>query len=181
MKIYTKTGDKGETSLLGSRRVKKNCLEIDAVGELDELNASIGLLISFLKEEFLDTKNRLTVVQNKLFVIGSNLASLQMEIKTVPKLDIEDTQFLEKWIDEMELDLEKLNNFILPSGSTSASKAFLSRAICRRAERRLIDLSEKYDVDELIKQYLNRLSDLLFVLGRWLNKQKGIGEENWEK
>jgi cob(I)alamin adenosyltransferase len=139
MKIYTKTGDKGETSLLGGKRVKKNCIEIDAIGEVDELNAFIGILIASLPIGFENVSNNLSQIQHRLFVVGSNIASVQMQLDTIPKLHDSDVEFLENWIDEMEKDLKPLAQFILPSGQVAAVNSFFARAICRRAERRVVD------------------------------------------
>lgn len=177
-KIYTKQGDGGMTSMLGGKRISKSCLEMEAIGEVDELNAGLGVLIEELGNEM---GGKLIKVQHKLFVIGSNLAGLQTDLDSLPKLKKEDVEYLENWIDEMNNDLPELTNFILPGGCEEAALSYQSRAVCRRAERVMIALSEKYEVDELIKQYLNRLSDLLFTLGRWLNLQDGVEEVNWEK
>ncbi|MBU2542242.1 cob(I)yrinic acid a,c-diamide adenosyltransferase [Patescibacteria group bacterium] len=182
-KIYTKTGDKGETSMLGGKRVSKSCLEMEAIGEVDELNSWLGILIEEIEDDFKKETKKLREVQKDLFLIGANLASLQMP-KTKSKLaDLQACRLvnLEKWIDAMEKDLSKLKSFIFYTGSEEAVKAFYARAICRRAERVMIALSEKYEVNQLIKQYLNRLSDLLFVLARWLNKQEGVNDVRWEK
>jgi len=177
-KIYTKTGDKGETSMLGGKRISKSCLEMEAIGEVDELNAGLGFLIAKLNNE---VGQKLVEIQHKLFVIGSNLAGLQTDLDNLPKLKKEYIEYLENWIDEMDSDLSELTNFILPGGCEESALSYQLRAVCRRAERVMIGLSEKYEVDDVIKQYLNRLSDLLFTLGRWLNKQDGIEEENWVK
>ena len=190
-KIYTKTGDKGETSMLGGKRVSKSCLEMEAIGEVDELNAFLGMLIEEL-EDFEQEKNKLTDIQHQLFIIGSNLAALQASLIKIPKLKKIEITKLENWIDKMDKELPELKNFILPGGCEEASLAFYARAICRRAERRMIGLSEKYNnlprserssttgVPDNIKQYLNRLSDLLFVLGRWLNFKNGVKEVKWK-
>ncbi|MBI5222678.1 MAG: cob(I)yrinic acid a,c-diamide adenosyltransferase [Candidatus Magasanikbacteria bacterium] len=177
-KIYTKTGDKGETSLLGGERVKKCCLEMEAVGEVDELNSLLGMLIEEVVENFPREAKRLLDIQRQLFVVGAQLAAVQM-----PKSNRKPFGFaqgrltsLEKWIDAMEKDLPRLKNFILPGGCEEAALSFYVRAVCRRAERRVIELSEKYKIDPIVKQYLNRLSDLLFVLGRWFNKEAGNGD-----
>lgn len=183
MKIYTKTGDGGETSLIGGGRVKKNCLEIDAIGEVDELNASVGVVVSLLHDEALvDARHALEIVQHRLFTIGSNIANVQTQLDHIPSLITADIQMLEDWIDGMERDLEPLKQFILPGGHPAAAQAFLARAVCRRAERRVIDVSEIYaGLDPLVKQYLNRLSDTLFVLGRWVNGKNGVQDVLWEK
>jgi len=193
-KIYTKTGDSGETSLLG-KRVEKSCLEIVALGEVDELNASIGVLISFLgchserPEGASESRCRydkiikkLINVQHNLFVIGSNIAAVDLEIGQVPKLKNKDSVDLENWIDEMEKDLEPLHNFILPGGCQASAQSFFARAVCRRAERVFISVKKQYpDIDQNIGKYLNRLSDVLFVLARWLNKENGCKDTVWKK
>lgn len=182
MKIYTKTGDKGETSLLGGKRVKKNCIEIDAIGEVDELNASIGVLIASLPLGFENVSNNLSQIQHRLFVVGSNIAGIQMQLDTIPKLHDSDVEFLEKWIDEMEKDLKPLTQFILPSGQIAAANSFFARAICRRAERRVVELNTEYsNLDPIVQKYLNRLSDVLFVLGRFLNTKQDIQDVFWVK
>lgn len=183
MKIYTKTGDKGETSLIGGVRVKKHCIEIDAIGDVDELNASIGVLVSQVdNKSFLAVREHLVETQHRLFTIGSNVADVQMNLGQVPKLREEDIHTLESWIDEMEKELQPLQQFILPGGSSVAAQAFFVRAICRRAERRVVELRERQsNLDPLIQQYLNRLSDALFVFGRWLNRMNGEGDICWKK
>lgn len=183
--------------MLGGKRVSKSCLEMEAIGEVDETNASIGLLISYLQgfaceeehehnhkkcvDPFEETKERLINIQNNLFVIGSNLAALQTDLKIVPKLESKEILKLEKWIDEMEKELPELKNFVLPGGDMAATQSYLARAVCRRAERVLIKLSGTYLVNPLMKQYLNRLSDCLFVLARWINLKSGIEEIKWKK
>lgn len=180
-KIYTKSGDKGMTSVLGGKRVEKCCLEMEAIGEVDELNAFLGMLVEEIGEDFKTEKNKLLDIQNDLFVIGSNLAGLQTDLKNIPKLSISKISKLEKWIDKMEKDLPKLKNFILPGGSEEAAMAFYARTVCRRAERVVISLDQKYVVPLVIKKYLNRLSDLLFVLGRWFNMKNNVKEVKWKK
>ena len=182
-KIYTKTGDTGETSLLGGKRVKKNCLEIDVIGEVDETNALLGVLASeMLDEKFSDIRKKLIIVQHKLFVVGSNLAAVQMKLGEMPKLVKEDIINLENWIDEMQSSLDPLTQFILPGGHEASAHAFVARSVCRRAERRLIDLVDQYqDLDPILGQYLNRLSDVLFVLARWINSSSGYKDVTWEK
>ncbi|MBI4427230.1 MAG: cob(I)yrinic acid a,c-diamide adenosyltransferase [Candidatus Magasanikbacteria bacterium] len=180
-KIYTKTGDKGETSLLGGKRVKKCCLEMEAIGEVDELNSLLGMLIEEIIEDFPRGAKQLFDVQRQLFVVGARLAGVQMSKSSrtpfglvrlrSPLVAQGKLTSLEKWIDAMEKDLPQLKNFIIPGGCEEAALCFYIRAVCRRAERRVIGLAESYSVDPVIKQYLNRLSDLLFVLGRWFNKK----------
>ncbi len=176
MKIYTKTGDKGETSLLGGKRVMKCCLEMEAIGEVDELNSWLGVLIEEIEEKFKGEAKKLKEVQRHLFIVGANLAGLQLGLDNVKKFNRNLTEikkklkYLEKWIDEMERKLPKIKIFIPYSGTEEAVKAFYARAICRRAERAVIRLSEKCVVSPNVKKYMNRLSDALFVLGRWINR-----------
>lgn len=181
MKIYTKTGDKGKTSTLGGKRVCKCCLEMEAVGEVDELNAFLGILIEEIEDNFKKEKRQLINVQHCLFTIGANLAALQTDLFNIPKLQNYKITKLEQWIDEMEKDLLELQNFILPGGCEEAALSFYVRAVCRRAERCIIGLSKKYQIDPPIKQYLNRLSDCLFVLARWINFKSGVEEVKWKK
>lgn len=180
-KIYTKTGDSGETSLLG-KRVKKDCLEIGTLGDIDELNASLGVLGSMIESNSLKKiKQQIIDIQSNLFIVGSNVAALDIEIKNIPKLEEENIVNLENWIDEMEKDLEPLHNFILPNGNVAVAQSFLVRAVCRRAERHFVTLSGKYAaLNPSIKKYLNRLSDYLFVLARFLNKKSKIKEVVWK-
>lgn len=176
MKIYTKTGDYDETSLLGGKRVKKSCLEMEAIGEVDELNSWLGILIEEIEDKFKKEARKLEEIQRCLFSIGVYLAGLQMSPDSAKKFDRNLTEIkrklkgLEKWIDEMEKTLPKLKHFIAYEGTEEAVKAFYARAICRRAERAVLRLSEKHTVLPVIKEYMNRLSDVLFVLGRWFNK-----------
>lgn len=181
MKIYTKTGDRGETSLLGGKRVSKNCIEMRAIGEVDELNAMLGVLISLLPKKMRSQREQLTIAQHTLFTIGSNLAAVQTELINVPHLTVADIEMLENWIDSLSENLEPLTQFILPGGDTAASTCFLARAICRRAERQIIGLGLHYEIDPFLGQYVNRLSDLLFTLGRWINKRQDIKDVAWKK
>jgi len=179
MKIYTKTGDKGDTSLLGGKRVGKECIEMMAIGEVDELNASLGVLISQLVDS--DLKKKLTRVQHKLFVIGGELAAVQTDLVDVPRVSADDVSTLEVLIDELHVDLPALTQFILPGGSAAAAQAFLTRAICRRAERAAVEISRHYELSDTIVEYLNRLSDALFTVGRYINVQRGVNEVVWNK
>ncbi len=181
-KIYTKTGDSGETSLLGGKRVKKSCLEMEAIGEVDELNAYLGILIEEIEDDMEDVKKNLTKIQHKLFVIGSELAAVQTKLIETPKITKDDVKNLEDWVDQMQSELPELTNFILPGGSEESALAYYARAICRRAERRVIGMKDNYDeINPALPQYLNRLSDLLFVLARWMNKQNKVEDVKWEK
>lgn len=180
-KIYTKTGDAGKTSMLGGKRVSKSCLEMEAIGEVDELNAFLGILIEEIEDDFKREKDKLINIQHCLFVIGANIASVQTDLKQVKKLGNKEIEKLETWIDKMDGELSKLKNFILPGGSEEASKSFYARAICRRAERQVVALNQRYKIDKNIIKYLNRLSDLLFVLGRWINFKGGVKEVKWKR
>lgn len=179
MKIYTKTGDQGETSLLGGTRVSKSDLRIEAYGTVDELNSWIGTLRASVSENF---KTRLEGIQNNLFSIGSLLASESKENKfNLPEITKSDIEDLELAIDGYNKDLPELRNFILPGGSLETSYAHLARCVCRRAERRVVALK---DLDEsgfspLILLYLNRLSDYLFVFSRVLSKELNVKELHW--
>ena len=179
MKIYTKTGDTGETSLLGGKRVKKNCIEMEAIGEVDELNSALGILFVCAPGE--EVKNRLKKIQNNLFVVGSQLAAVQTDLVTVPNLPETEVMELENWIDAMTADLPPLTQFILPGGTEAAAQSFMARAICRRAERQVVALAETYPDLTGVQKYLNRLSDALFVLARHLNVKAGEKEVFWEK
>ncbi|HOX60521.1 MAG TPA: cob(I)yrinic acid a,c-diamide adenosyltransferase [Candidatus Magasanikbacteria bacterium] len=179
-KIYTKIGDKGKTSLLGGRRVEKNCIELDAIGEVDELNAWLGVLGEEMEEGFATEAKAIGRVQDRLFVVGSILASLQIEMKLpISKITTRDVLSLEKWIDRMQKELPELRNFIIPGGTEEAVKCFYARAICRRAERRVVQLNQEVKVPENVLRFMNRLSDLLFVLGRWCNYKSGQKEILW--
>ncbi len=177
-KIYTKTGDKGETSLLGGRRVPKHHLKIEAYGTADELNAFIGLLRDQSIEG--DHQTFLKKIQDQVFTAESWLACDKgCEPETLPVLDASDIQLLEEEIDRMDADLPILTNFILPGGDPAVSYAHVCRCICRRAERVVIQLSEQESVSSPIQQYFNRLSDYFFVLARRIAYEKGIPENLW--
>lgn len=178
MKIYTKTGDIGETSLFGGRRVLKSELRIDAYGTVDELNSWIGLLRDVQTEN--STKDLLKEVQDRLFTLGSTLAADpdNSKLKT-PDLHETDIELLEKAIDQMDEELEPLRNFVLPGGHVFVSYCHLARTVCRRAERLCVTLHQSADVHPLTIKYLNRLSDYLFTLSRKMAKDLGAEEVNW--
>jgi cob(I)alamin adenosyltransferase len=178
MKIYTKGGDKGQTSLLGGKRVLKSNLRIEAYGTIDELNAQIGLLRDQNISDYI--KEKLLKTQRTLFVIGALLAcEVDPDQFSLSKIGDDDIVDLEKDIDVMEKDLPALKRFILPGGHTSVSLCHVARCICRRAERHVVLLSESEMVEEVIIRYLNRLSDYLFVLARKIGHDIGINEINW--
>ncbi len=181
MKIYTKTGDKGETGLFGSGRVPKDSLRIEAYGTIDELNSFIGLTITEIKDE--NVKELLLEIQNELFVVGTDLATPNVGKDEKLKIErISEDFYLskEKVIDNYEEKLDRLQNFILPGGSKGASYLHVCRTICRRAERRAVSLSRIEKINEHILVYLNRLSDLLFVLSRFENKVSNHPDVVWK-
>ncbi len=177
-KIYTRKGDKGETSLIGGTRVPKHCLRIECYGTLDELNAIVGMLRD--QKESLAYNDILLFIQDKLFVAESLLAADSKEAAlNLPKINKADVTRLEKAIDKMNVGLPALTHFILPGGHTAVSWGHLARTVCRRAERLIIRLSEEVKVDALVIQYLNRLSDYFFVLSRRLSYDIGVKETIW--
>jgi cob(I)alamin adenosyltransferase len=179
MKIYTKTGDQGTTSLFGGKRVSKADLRIDSYGTVDELNSYLGLV----RDQHVNEGRRdiLLQIQNRLFVIGSMLAAEPGNTKVkIPMLQEDDVMFLEKEIDTMDAALPPLRFFILPGGHTSVSFCHVARTVCRRAERLCTALHEEESVELLIVKYLNRLSDYLFVLSRKMGHELGIEEIAWK-
>lgn len=178
MKIYTKTGDAGTTSLLGGQRVAKHELRIEAYGSVDELNAHLGLLRDECSN-FQDVQDLLISVQNHLFAMGSHLAT-EGEVKfELPGLSLEWIKDLEKAMDAMDAELPPLRNFILPGGHPAVSQAHICRTVCRRAERRTTALATEAQLPEEILPFLNRLSDYLFVLSRYLSKSFNAPEIPW--
>jgi cob(I)alamin adenosyltransferase len=178
MKIYTKTGDVGETSLFGGRRVLKSDLRIETYGTTDELNSWIGLLRDVNKN--LSERALLKDIQDRIFTIGASLAAdpENHKLKT-PDLHEEDVLQLEKAIDEMDKVLEPLRNFVLPGGHTHVSYCHIARTVCRRAERLSVALHEHNEVHPLVIKYLNRLSDYLFALSRKMAHDLGAEEVIW--
>lgn len=176
-KIYTKTGDAGETGLFGGRRLPKSHLRIDGYGTVDELNSYIGLLRDAVDNEHY--RNILKEIQDRLFTIGANLATDPSKNLTPPDINLQDIQLLETEMDEMEKDLPLLKNFILPGGHTTVSFCHIARTVCRRAERLVVALHLSEAVEPLLIQYLNRLSDYLFMLSRKLGKDLGAEEVIW--
>ncbi len=176
-KIYTKTGDKGETSLIGGTRVPKYHDRIEAYGTVDELNSYIGLIRDQLVNNHY--KEVLLEIQDRLFTAESLLAAVK-ETKTLPQLNEDDILLLEKEIDEMNTQLPELHSFILPGGDVIVSHCHIARCICRRTERIIIRLATNYPVDEIIIIYFNRLSDYLFVLARKLGNDLNVTESLWK-
>ena len=181
--IYTKTGDKGTTSLVGGVRVSKTHRRLEAYGTVDELNSCLGMLISLIKTK--EDMELLRYVQHKLFSLGAYLAtdSSQTEFKMDSYIDDEDILKLENAIDVTDSELSPLKGFVLPGGSYQASVCHLCRTVCRRAERRILELEEENicTVDLNCKRFVNRLSDFLFVLSRKLNHLASIDEIYWDK
>lgn len=187
MKIYTKTGDNGKTSLCDGSRLPKDDMRIEAYGTLDELNANIGLLIAMLQsdthEENLVHDNKLTErleqIQAELFVIGTELAYTECKVKTIVSTK-EMIKMIEGDIDEMASQLPTHHHFILPGGTLSAAQSHVCRTVCRRAERRIVTLSQMTTYPAEILEFVNRLSDYLFILSRYLNNNSRKGEKTWE-
>lgn len=179
MKIYTKTGDKGLTSLIGGTRVSKASLRIESYGTVDELNSYIGLVRD--QEVNAPRRDLLKEIQDRLFTIGASLASDPEKSKMkIPDLHDEDVLLLESEMDRMNEQLPELRAFILPGGHVAVSYAHVARCVCRRAERLVIHLSEESYVTELVIVYLNRLSDYLFVLSRQMAHELGAEEVEWK-
>ncbi len=180
MKIYTKTGDDGQTGLLGGQRVQKDHLRVETCGTVDELNASIGVLRAEPLPGAIDALLR--QIQNDLFQVGAELAS-PGEKSATQRIGPQPASEIESALDLLEANLAPLTEFILPAGTRPASLAHLARGVCRRAERRLVTLrrSDPTSVSDDLLIYLNRLGDLLFVVARALNADAGQGDEPWEK
>jgi cob(I)alamin adenosyltransferase len=178
MKIYTKTGDKGYTSLIGGTRVPKHHLRIESYGTVDELNSYIGLIRDQQITEY--DKEILKQIQDRLFTIGSSLAADPEKSKMmIPDLHAEDIELLEKEMDRMSEVLPELRHFILPGGNNTISYCHIARCVCRRAERLCVHLAEESTVDEKVNIYLNRLSDYLFTLARLVAQQDKVAENQW--
>jgi len=181
MKLYTKTGDKGQTGLIGGTRVPKNDVRIEAYGTVDELNSFIGTLTTFqipgVDRAFLRS------IQNNLFTIGSYLATdtskVALQKASILKMDVIDA--IEKEIDRLDDMLPALNSFILPGGSQTGAFSHICRTISRRVERRLLDVGNAYFIDNEVFVYINRLSDYFFALARYLTVEKGEEEIYWKK
>jgi cob(I)alamin adenosyltransferase len=182
MKIYTRTGDDGTTGLFGGGRVEKTHVRIDAYGTADELNSALGLVRAELGGSAgagsLDAV--LAELQSGLFVLGADLATPSEARPSVPRISDEYVIRLERWIDEFDAQLTPLKQFILPGGTPAAAALHLARTICRRAERLTVGAADTESINPQCIVYLNRLSDLLFVLARWVNMQAGVQEAAWD-
>lgn len=177
MKIYTKKGDSGNTSLFGGQRVSKSSKRIDAYGTIDELNSILGMAASFgLSEkgaQFVET------VQQQLFVLGADLATPASKDVRINRISHSEVEYLENAIDDMEEELDPLKNFILPGGANSGASLHFARTVCRRAERITVECRHEEEISQIAIMYINRLSDFLFVLARYENKKAGDQETAW--
>ena len=181
MKVYTRTGDKGETSLVGGQRVKKCCQRIESYGTADELNSFLGLLMTYAKDSA--DHDSLTQIQRTLFVVGAYLATEPKEGGYMPDISqlSEQTGVLEREIDRISEALPQLRHFILPGGERAAAVAHVCRTVCRRAERCILAIAEEgTDMDPKLLSYVNRLSDYFFVLARKINKDENQAENIWK-
>ncbi len=177
--IYTRQGDEGETALGGGQRVPKNSARVAAYGAVDELNSALGAAIAHgLSPRSMET---LPVIQNELFHLGSDLAFREedKQKKPLPQIEERHVQRLEELIDELNEVVGPLQNFILPGGSPGAAQLHMARSVCRRAERDVVTLAREEPIGEWVMPYLNRLSDLLFVMARYENRQRGSTERLW--
>lgn len=189
-KVYTRVGDKGETSLVGGKRVPKDSPRIDAYGTIDELNSIVGLARVFNEEnldaseaeahQFLDRV--LCQIQDELFDLGSELATLPESFQEgMYRVSEKEIERIEKLIDQCQKDLEPLKSFILPGGGRVGAYLHQCRTVCRRAEREILRLSRAEEINHDVIKYMNRLSDLFFVLSRWISKQTGEQEYLWQR
>lgn len=178
-KIYTKTGDKGQTSLIGGTRLPKQHVRIEAYGTVDELNSHIGLLRDVIEDK--TTFELLISIQDRLFTIGSHLAADPEKNKMqLPPIFEEDIVALEKAIDVITEQVPEMKSFVLPGGHVHVSYCHIARCVCRRAERAVLRLAENEKIEEIHAKYLNRLSDYLFMLSRWITVDKKANEIPWK-
>lgn len=178
MKIYTKKGDQGTTQLIGGKRVSKDSIKIEAYGTVDELNSYVGLIRDQLSQK--SEIDELLEIQDRLFTIGSILASTSDSKMKLPEIEEMDVTRLEQWMDQMDEVLAPMTNFVLPGGHTTVSFTHIARCVCRRAERIVVELSHQEKINPLILVYLNRLSDYLFVLSRKLTMDLNAQEIAWK-
>jgi len=178
MKIYTRTGDDGRTGLLGPGRVLKCSARVEAYGSVDELNAALGVACAL--DSGAAVAGELAGIQARLFNLGAELATTETPLlKALARISEDDVLRIESWIDRLEQDLPPLKNFILPGGAPLAAQLHFARTICRRAERRVVELDQQEPIEPVLVHYLNRLADLLFVLARWCNARAGVSEAEW--
>ncbi len=182
MKIYTRKGDAGETALFGGARVPKNDIRVEAYGTVDELNSALGLAASALPDSMDEWRARLQAVQADCFTLGAILATPDIgeaKPKHIPDLPDSRVTQLEEWIDQLDEEVEPLRAFVLPGGSESAAMLHQARSICRRAERRVVALTQMQQLDTIVLRYLNRLSDFLFAIARAANARQGVPDVEW--
>jgi cob(I)alamin adenosyltransferase len=183
VKIYTRTGDAGDTALFGGERVAKSHLRVEAMGAVDELNAAIGWAVTQMADGL--SRERLQALQHELFAIGAELATSSGAGATkrprAPELGDQRVTAMEAWIDEVDGELAQLRAFVLPGGAPGAAALHLTRTVCRRAERTVVRLGDAESVRGTVVAYLNRLSDLLFTLARLENRRAGVGDVEWRK
>lgn len=179
-KVYTRTGDNGTTSLVGGIRIRKSDARLEAYGTVDELSANLGLLAAMLPEG--EERSLIIRTQNNLFNVGTHLATDQSQTPLYPSAHLPEgeTQLLEQAIDQMNARLPEAQGFILPGGCQAAAQAHVCRTVCRRAERRIAALAETATISDEIQQYINRLSDFLFVLAKIINFNTGQEEILWK-
>ncbi len=179
MKIYTKTGDKGESSLFGGKRIPKDATRLESYGTVDELNSIVGICRSMNTVKALD--QMLETIQNDLFVLGADLATPQRTAsKHFKRITQKEIKWAEASIDKIEGEVEPLKNFILPGGNRSAAMLHFARTVCRRAERLVVRLAREEEIGDVAIIYLNRLSDLFFMLARWANALSNTPEVKWK-
>ncbi len=182
-KVYTRTGDEGQTGLFGGPRVSKDDIRLEAYGTVDELNSVLGVVAATVEHE--DLRGWLATIQSALFDIGGELATPDIEQRVErgqpvgPRVTDEDITGLERWIDTLDAELTPLQRFILPGGTAGAAHLHVARTVCRRAERRLVTLGASAAVSPVPMRYLNRLSDLLFTMARAVNARAGVAEPEW--
>ena len=178
MKIYTRTGDDGTTGLLGPGRVLKCAPRVEAYGSVDELNAALGVARAHDTERWLG--DEIGTIQSHLFSLGAELAAADPALLVgIARIADRDVATLEQWIDRLEAEVPPLKRFVLPAGTPLAGQLHLARTVCRRAERRLVELQQNETIEPVLVRYLNRLADLLFVMARWCNRRAGAVETEW--
>jgi cob(I)alamin adenosyltransferase len=178
VKIYTRSGDDGNTGLIGPGRVPKSAPRVEAYGEVDELNAALGAALALDREGWL--AGELPAIQARLFNLGAELATAEAaQLQSLARVSDDDVRALEAWIDRLDAELPPLKHFILPGGTPLAAELHRARTVCRRAERRVVALAASETVDPRVVRYLNRLADLLFVIARWCNFRAGVPETEW--
>lgn len=179
-RVYTRTGDKGETGLIGGVRISKADIRLESYGTIDELNSLVGLLATYVDDK--ETEETLTQIQKNLFTVGSHLATDQSKTPLAEwaKIDAKEATLLETAMDKIMAELPEKQGFVLPGGCRGACMAHVCRTVCRRAERRIVALAEEAEVGQEIVTYVNRLSDYFFVLAKKLNFVCGIKEKKWD-